>query len=620
MAASRRRFLAYTLLSSYAPLAYSAPRRQAAAKALPQDRVPTALQTFNYSAVRLDAGGMRDQFQYQNQLFLDMDDDQLLKPFRVRAGLPAPGADMGGWYDSSDDFHIDPADWSSANWHGYIPGHSFGQYVSGLARGYAATGDQRTARKVARLVSLYSATISPRFFIGYPLPAYTYDKLAIGLIDAYRYVGVQGAKAALDKLTDVVLPFLPEKALTRDERRQRPYTQEAEIWDEPYTLPENLFLAWKVGMGERYKDLALRYLQNEALFDPLARGVSPFAGVHAYSHVNALNSAIQAYLATDEAKYLAAARNGFDFVERQSYATGGWGPNEELIGPDDTDTLRNSLQATHRSFETPCGAYGHFKLTRSLLQITKSARYGDSMERVLYNTILGAKPTMPDGRTFYYADYHQEGQKVYRGEAWPCCSGTFIQLAADYGISAYLHEADTVYVNLYIPSRLSVNAGATDWTIEQKTSYPMTNSSLITVASARPVRHTLALRIPAWAGVQTRVSVNDEVQPGAVVPGEFLKLTRTWQSGDKVRIEFDMGMRLEPLNSTHKDLVAVLTGPLALFAVDARNTQFNEKQLLEAKRESDAVWVVAHHDGPVRLTPFMYIKDEKYRLYQLLTT
>lgn len=26
------------------------------------------------------------------------------------------------------------------------------------------------------------------------------------------------------------------------------------------------------------------------------------------------------------------------------------------------------------------------------------------MERVLYNTILGAKPTLPDGSTFYYAD------------------------------------------------------------------------------------------------------------------------------------------------------------------------------------------------------------------------
>lgn len=251
MVSSRRRFLnqGCAVVCACAPFPHVAAGTPVAATSQPHDRAQPALQTFAYDAVQLDAGAMRDQFLYQSQLFLDLDDDKLLKPFRLRAGLPAPGADMGGWYDSSDDFHIDPADWSSANWHGYIPGHSFGQYVSGLARSYAATGDKRTKRKVTRLISLYSTTISPRFFVGYPLPAYTYDKLAIGLIDAYRYVGVQGAKAALDKLTDVVLPFLPEKALTREERRQRPYTQEAEIWDEPIRCPRTCFwrgnLAWE---------------------------------------------------------------------------------------------------------------------------------------------------------------------------------------------------------------------------------------------------------------------------------------------------------------------------------------------------------------------------------------
>lgn len=251
-----------------------------------------SLKTFRYANVKLSASRMLDQFTYQTQLYATLDDDKLLKPFRARAGMPAPGEDMGGWYDDSRDFHIDPNDWSTANWHGYIPGHSFGQYVSGLSRSYAATGSQEVAEKVKRLVLNYIPTISTRFFENYYPPAYTYDKLAIGLIDAYRFVGVNEAKQALDLLTDAVLPFLPEKALTREERRLRPYTQEAEIWDEPYTLPENLFIAWQSGMGERYKKLAVRYLQDEALADPLAKGGSPLAGKHAYSHVNALNSAL----------------------------------------------------------------------------------------------------------------------------------------------------------------------------------------------------------------------------------------------------------------------------------------------------------------------------------------
>lgn len=282
-----------------------------AAAAAKQGRFPK-LGQLDYGQVQLAPGPMDVQLRHQHQLFMDIDDDRLLKPFRVLAGQPAPGEDMGGWYDASDDFHIDPNDWSTANWHGYIPGHSFGQYLSGLARIYAVTGDAATKAKVQSLVDNYIPTISPKFFDDYNLPAYTYDKTVIGLVDAWHLAEVTEAKDALDRTTDAVLPFLPEKALTREERRARPYDREAQIWDEPYTLPEHLFLAWKAGMGERYKDLAIRYLQNEALFDPLAAGVSPLKGKHAYSHVNALNSAVEAYLATGEDKYLKAAVNGFD--------------------------------------------------------------------------------------------------------------------------------------------------------------------------------------------------------------------------------------------------------------------------------------------------------------------
>ncbi|MFT4074277.1 MAG: glycoside hydrolase family 127 protein [Asticcacaulis sp.] len=572
-------------------------------------RVRPPLDLLERDQVQLGDGPLREQFDYQRNLFLNLDDDKLLKPFRQRAGLPAPGEDMGGWYDDSRDFFVDPNDWSKANWHGYIPGHSFGQYISGLARGYAVTGDAAVAQKVRGLVMAYAPTVGPKFFEGYYLPAYTYDKLAIGLIDAYRYTGVDEAKGVLDKLTDSVLPFLPEKALTREERRQRPYTSEADIWDEPYTLPENLFLAWQLGMGERYRAMALQYMQDEALFDPLAKGISPLKGKHAYSHVNALNSAIEAYYVTGEAKYLAAAKNGFDFVLAQSYATGGWGPNEELVAADDSETLYTMLSETHRSFETPCGAYGHFKVARHLLQITKDSRYGDSMERVLYNTILGAKPTLPDGSTFYYSDYNQSAHKFFRDEKWPCCSGTFIQLTADYGTSAYVVDAQDLYVNLYVPSTVSGLFGGEAVKLTQATAYPLENTSRLTVSVKRPAAFGLQLRIPVWAGKATRVTVNGKAVKG-VTAGRFLEVRRTWREGDVVEIAFDMGMRLEPLNAAHPEMVALLTGPLVLMPIGA-TAALTRDDLLAVRREGAENWRVK----AATLKPFMAIKDETYRVY-----
>ena len=96
--------------------------------------VDTPLATFAYSDVQLLDGPMNRQFEENHARFLNLDDDRLLKVFRQVAGLPAPGADMGGWYDLTG-FSLEHNDF-----HGFIAGHSFGQYLSGLARAYAVDG------------------------------------------------------------------------------------------------------------------------------------------------------------------------------------------------------------------------------------------------------------------------------------------------------------------------------------------------------------------------------------------------------------------------------------------------------------------------------------------------
>src|SRR5207244_3989486 len=103
--------------------------------------------------------------------------------------------------------------------------------------------------------------------------------------------------------------------------------------------------------------------------------------------------------------------------------------------------------------------------------------YGDSMERVLYNTIGGARLIEPDGTSFYYSDYNRhEAKKEWYKDKWPCCSGTFPQLSADYGISSYYQSEDGIYVNLFLPSRLTWTRGGTQCTLTQKTAYPKSNT------------------------------------------------------------------------------------------------------------------------------------------------
>src|ERR1051325_6183275 len=443
------------------------------------------LSIFNYSQVQLLDGPMREQFDHNHDLFLHLDEDALLKPFRQRAGMPAPGPDMGGWYDNSNDFS--PPD----NFHAFIPGHSFGQYLSGLARAYAVTGSKPTQEKVHRLVRAFGQTVEPqgKFYVDYHLPAYTYDKTSCGLIDAHEFAQCPDALDVHWRATQAVLPYLPEKALSRLEQRARHHKNVADTWDETYTLPENFFLAYQRSGNSKYKDLAVRFIEED-YFGPLSDGQNVLPGEHAYSHVNAFSSAMQSYFMLGQEKYLRAATNGFRMVQEQSYATGGWGPDEAFVVPG-KGLLEASLGTTHASFETVCGAYGHFKITRYLLRVTKDSRYGDSMERILYNTIAGANPIMADGTSFYYADYNYNAKKVHYRDKWPCCSGTFPQLTADYGISSYYHSSDGIYVNLFLPSRLSWSQNNTPCTLTQTTQYPTENTTKLEFSLPRPETFTV---------------------------------------------------------------------------------------------------------------------------------
>jgi DUF1680 family protein len=556
-------------------------------------------------------GPMLEQFRAHHATLLAMDEDALLKPFRAAAGLPAPGADLGGWYNVSADFNP-PRDM-----HGFIPGHSFGQYMSGLARAYAITGDPATRQKVQRLVAGFAPTITPRFYDGYPLPAYTFDKINIGLIDAHTFAADPRALKVLDLAIDAALPHLPEKALTRPEMAARQHPNQAYTWDESYTLPENLYLAWQRGAGDRYRALAARFLLDRDYFDPLARGENVLPGKHAYSHVNALSSAMQAYVTDGNPKHLQAAKNGFDFVLAQSFATGGWGPDERFIVPG-SGALGDSLSSTHASFETPCGAYGHFKAARHLLGVTGNSRYGDSMERVLYNTVLGALPMKPDGTAFYYADYNEGGSKIYFEQRCPCCSGTLGQVVADYGVSSYFLHDRGVWVNLYTPSRLNWRQNGRTVTLQQSTGYPLDSEIDIAVKTPAPQIFSIALRIPAWAGDATAVAVNGKRLPQAINPGNFHEIRRTWSDGDRVSLSLDRSLRLESVDEKHPDLLAVMQGPLALFAVGERFLPVKRHELMSVRQTAghSSEWRMSTADGVQNFKPYFAIGSGTTRLYQ----
>ncbi len=571
---------------------------------------PRPLQEFGYGQVNVTSALHRAQLQNTHDVLMGLDADSLIRPFRVMAEMPAPGKPLGGWYEYKPDFNyrIPQKD-------GLCPGSNFGQWISALARYSAITGDAATRARVLELNKVYATTISPKYYERHRFPAYSYDKLVCGLVDSHRLAGDADAFRILKHTTDAATPHMPGHAVERY-WSWRAGKDDSFTWDESYTLPENLFLAYRAGAGRKYRAMAEDYLEDWAFFDPLSRGENAMYNRHAYSTVNSLSSAMQAYLTMGSAKHLAAAENGFRFLQAQSYATGGWGPDEWLRKPE-WDQLDGSLKSTHQSFETPCGAYAHMKLTRYLLRVTRDGRYGDSMERVILNTVLGALPLKSDGSSFYYSDYNQQGKRAYSWHIWPCCSGTLPQVAADYGISSYFQEPGAVWVNLYIPSTLRWRQGGAQLELTQSGTYPLGDAVELRLNASRPERFALKLRVPAWCEAAS-IHVNGSRVPMEPTLG-FATISREWRDGDAVELELPSKPRLEAIDRDHPNTAALLQGPLVLFARTAAQPPLTRTQALAAHKTAPAEWTAKTSGAPLTFAPFTELGESPYSTYLRLT-
>jgi hypothetical protein len=240
------------------------------------------------------------------------------------------------------------------------------------------------------------------------------------------------------------------------------------------------------------------------------------------------------------------------------------------------------------------------------------------MERVLYNTVLGAKTLEKDGHAFYYSDYSNTGSKFYFDDVWPCCAGTLPQVAADYHILGYFRDDDGVYVNLYVPSTLKwTGTRGARLSLTQSSGYPLDGKIGLVVKASRAENFALRLRIPGWAqGAEMKVNgltVNAPVDKG------FATLRRKWKDGDRVELNLPMPMRLEAIDGAmtkNPDTVALVCGPLVLFALTEETPKVTREQLLAAKpMKGQAVWAVDASSGPLLLTPFTEIHEERYRTY-----
>ncbi|MBR4749281.1 MAG: glycoside hydrolase family 127 protein [Abditibacteriota bacterium] len=499
-----------------------------------------ALKPMDYKGVVLK-GELGRQFAENSRFYLNLNDDSLLKPYRERAGQPAPGENMGGVY----------------------VGHGpFGQFLAGYARAYAASGDERYKDKALYLMREWGKTIEEDgFFLpskGGLLGAYQYEKLMGGLADIYHYCGEKEAKVYMDRITDWAEKNLP---------RTREYCDVTGInTGEWYTLSENLYRVWLYTGDERYRDFAkvweyIKYWTEVHDGDTEEMFKRP-GWHHGYSHVNTFASLGTAYAATGNGWYLDTLKAAYDFVtDTQCYATGGFGASESLMPEEE---LIKASKTLHNTFETQCGSWAGFKIVKYLTGLTGEGRYGDWTEKLLVNGIGASLPMKENGVTFYYSDYAAEGaEKINKPQVgWPCCSGTRAEAIPDYCDQLYYYDDRSICVSQYFASEAAFELTTGKVHLEQLTDFPNEEKTTLVVTPEKSAVFSLKFRIPSWNdSPMVRINGRDTVY--SKVRGWGL-LLRRWDPGDRVEIAFPMSLWACHLLDREDNPWVLMYGPVAL--------------------------------------------------------
>jgi uncharacterized protein len=161
-------------------------------------------------------------------------------------------------------------------------------------------------------------------------------------------------------------------------------------------------------------------------------------------------------------------------------------------------------------------------------------------ERALYNHILGSQHP-GHGGLVYFTPMRPQHYRVYSnpGQTFWCCVGSGIENHAKYGELIYAHDANNLYVNLFIPSEL--NWKEKGLILSQETHYPESEETSLTMKLSATSDFTVFIRHPKWNDkAPLKVKVNGKKVRGNSVPGEYFAITRTWKDGDRIDVQFDM--------------------------------------------------------------------------------
>ena len=210
------------------------------------------------------------------------------------------------------------------------------------------------------------------------------------------------------------------------------------------------------------------------------------------------------------------------------------------IGHRSREVFNPAFVFDPQAYVETCSILAWLQLNRELLAITGDARHAEEIERTAYNDLLGAQA--PNGEDWCYYSY-ANGRRIHTNY-WRCCKSSGAMAIEELQGIAWAERDDGPVVNLLGPGEATfARADAGRVHIVQDTRYPFDGAVRFELDVEREATFALRIRVPAWAQ-DAALKVNGVAFAGALVPGDYACIARSWRSGDVVTLDLPMSPRV----------------------------------------------------------------------------
>lgn len=312
---------------------------------------------------------------------------------------------------------------------------------------------------------------------------------------------------------------------------------------------------------------------------------------HAVFYTYLFAGATDAYMETGDASLLRALERLWqDLTGKKMYITGGvcpvhkglssrsYEPGKRVISNDSVHEAAGMPYdlPSATAYNETCGQIGNMMWNWRMLFVSPEARFADTMERTLYNSILSG--VSADGNSWsytnplrWYGSDHEllsndAHQRFDPGERHICCPTNLLRTVASMHGYLYSTSEEKLWVHHYggnvldttLPSGRKVK-------LTQTTRYPWEGVVRLSIDELDDGgMFSIALRIPGWAKGAT-VKVNGTPTEVEIAAKSYAVLRRPWRKGDVIELSLPMPVRLmvsKPRIEQTRNQVSVMRGPI----------------------------------------------------------